>query len=94
MDPFPELVPSALLTWKGSFNQWVIILCSLTKDSEMNVPDAPESMTAVVSTVFRHVLEMRVMEMHNSFRSPTFHTSLISSRGTDIDPVLHSKNPD
>jgi hypothetical protein len=43
----------------------------------MKVPATPESIMAVVSTVFRGVLEIRVIRTCSSFHSPIACTSLI-----------------
>jgi hypothetical protein len=62
------------------------------KSLEIKVPAAPESTTAVVSTVFRRVLEIRVIRTHSSFRSPIACTSLtVTLEDTDVIPVFHIK---
>jgi hypothetical protein len=64
------------------------------KSSEIKVPAAPESTTVVVLMVFRQVLEINVIGMQSSFRSPTACTScIVTLEDTDIIPVFHIKNP-
>jgi len=64
------------------------------KSLEIKVPTTPESIMVVVLTVFRQVLEIRVIGTCSSFHSPIACTSLIVTSGdTDIVPVFHIKNP-
>jgi hypothetical protein len=58
--PFSLYVPSTFLTLIGDFNMLVLHLCAI--DLSMNRPSAPESIKAVISSVFSTVSTLIGME--------------------------------
>jgi hypothetical protein len=67
--------------------------CCSTNFWLIKVPPAPESMTAVVATVFALVAEKSVTGTRNSFFFPTALVTSTGIEGTDVaaDPLF--KNP-
>jgi hypothetical protein len=62
------------------------------KSLDIKVPAALESTMAVVLTVFRRFLEIRVIGTCSSFRSPIACTSLtVTLEDTDVIPVFYIK---
>jgi hypothetical protein len=58
--PFSLYVPSTFLTLIGDFNMLVLHLCAI--DLSINRPSAPESIKAVISSVFSTVSTLIGME--------------------------------
>lgn len=81
------------MTGNGRESLCVRILCLLQKALLMKVPDAPESITIEVSTVFIRLLEKMDAGILNSFLFPMDRISHTGVGSIDVEAVFPFKNP-
>jgi hypothetical protein len=78
---------------KGTTRGRDLIWCLLTNSDDMKVPPAPESIMAVVATVFFLFEERIEMGTRSSFLDPTDFDTSTDLGSTDVASVFLIKNP-